>query len=164
MYPFLTKYGQTLAFGLGLLVTIIFLVIVIPNSGEVADPANPGKFNYDTNIFDFGIKGSVFLTVIAVLAMLVFGVLQILSDPKRSRKSLIGVLVLAAVCVACYFLADVSKSASVQEAISKFEEANKTTLTDSNFRLISGSIVISGVLLGAAALAFLVSEVRNFFK
>lgn len=164
MYPFLTKYGQTLAFGLGLLMTVVFLLIVIPNSGEVADPANPGKFNYDTKIFNFGLVGSILLTAAAIIFMVVFGVFQMFSDLKRSRKGLIGLFGLVVICLICYFTADVSKSASVQEAISKFEEANKTTLSDNNFRLISGSIVISGVLLGAAALAFLVSEVRNFFK
>ncbi len=164
MYPFLTKYGQTLAFGLGVLVTIIFLLIAFPNASEVVDPANPNKFNYSTSIFDFGIKGAIALTVLAVAAMVVFGVMQILSNPKDSKRGLIGLVVLIAVAVIAYYTADISQSAGVQTAIAKFEEANKTTFSEGNHRIVGGGIVISGILLVLAFLGLFGSEVRNFFK
>ncbi|MCB0704971.1 MAG: hypothetical protein KDC34_06665 [Saprospiraceae bacterium] len=155
MYQFLTKYGQLLAFGLGILVTVIFLIGVIGGLDEFNSLSEADRGT--SNIFNFGLVASMVLTVICCLAWFFFAILHIADNPKGSLKGLLGVLALVAVFVVLYFMAKPA-TGSVAKTMADFNVSETTG------KFISASISTTFVLLIGASLAFLVSEVRNFFK
>lgn len=161
MYKFLTKNGQTLAFGLGVLVTVIFLITVVSNMGEFS--VMEKEQQAQTSIFDTGLYGAIIFTIIAAFAMLAFGIIQVASDFKGSIKGILGFAVLLIIFFVAYSTADTEPSAYIQGAINKFEQGG-AVFTDNNMRFISGGITTTLILIVVAAVAFIISEVSNFFK
>lgn len=161
MYKFLTKNGQTLAFGLGVLVTVIFLITVVSNMGEFS--VMEKEQQAQTSIFDTGLYGAIILTIIAAFAMLAFGIIQVASDFKGSIKGILGFAVLLIIFFVAYYTTDPEPSAYIQGAINKFEQGG-AVFTENNMRFISGGITTTLILIVVAAVAFIVSEVSNFFK
>ncbi len=156
MYKFLSKNGQALAFGLGLLVTILFLVNVIPNTNLI-DTENP----QDVNIFNFGITATIVLIVIAAVAMILFGLFQVISTFKTSWKGILGFALLLVIFFVAYSTANgdlTNEIAPIQAA------ADDAGVTDGNLKFIGGSIMTLVVLIGIAVAAFVISEIINFFK
>ncbi|MCO6491586.1 MAG: hypothetical protein J5I98_24430 [Phaeodactylibacter sp.] len=161
MYKFLTKNGQALAFGLGVLITVIFLVTVLSGVGEFT--ALPEEEQDQTGIFNFGLGGAIALTIIAALALLAFGLFQIASDFKGSMKGIIGFGILLVIFFVSYSMASGEASPYIQGAINKFEEAG-AVFTSNNLKFISGGISTAVALVVIAAIAFVFAEVRNLFK
>ncbi len=161
MYKFLTKNGQTMAFGLGVLISVIFLGSVLSGSGEFAMMTKEQQA--ETGIFNFGLVGSMALIIIAIVLLLGFGLAQIFSNFKSSVKGLIGFGILLAIFLLTYATASTEVSPYIQGAIDKFQESG-SVFTDGNLKFISAGISTSGILVAAAAVAFVLSEVRNFFK
>ena len=161
MYKFLTKNGQALAFGLGVLITVIFLGTVLSGVGEFSAMAEEQQDQ--TTIFNFGLTGAIFLAVIAALSMLGFGLLQIASDFKGSLKGIIGFGFLLAVFFVTYSMASGEATPYIQGAINKFE-AGGAVFTSNNLKFISGGISTAVALVAIAAVAFVFAEIRNLFK
>jgi hypothetical protein len=156
MYKFLTKNGQALAFGLGVLVTIIFLMGVLPNT-ELIDTENP----QNVNIFNFGITATIILIIIAAAAMVLFGLVQVASSFRTSWKGILGFVALVAVFLIAYATANGSLTnevAAIQNA------ATDAGVTDANLKFIGGSITTLLVLLLVAVGTFIIFEIVNFFK
>lgn len=170
MYAFLNKYGQLLAFGIGVLITIIFLggIFSAPDTTfEVLASESSGDEKYDTNIFNFGMYAAGLLVVLAVAAALIFGIMQFASNPKGSIKGLAGLAVLAIIVFIGYSTASgdiASESPEIQNAISKFEDSNETTLSGGNLKFISGAILAAMVMIGLSILSLVVFGVRSIFK
>lgn len=156
MYKFLTKNGQLLAFGLGVLITILFLGSVIPGLEDFNMLSKEEKPT--TNIFNLGIAGAIALAVIAAVAAIVFGILNTVMNLKGSIKGLIGVAVLLVLFFALYAMAAPETSGPLVSTIEAFN------VTEGQSKFISGAINTSLILAGVAAAAFVISEVRNFFK
>lgn len=156
MYKFLTKNGQLLAFGLGVLITILFLINVIPGLEEFNMLSKEEKPT--TNIFNLGLAGAIALAVIAAVAAVLFGVINTITNFKGSIKGLIGVGILLVVFFVLYSMATPETSGPL---VSTLEEFN---VTEGQSKFISGAINTSLILAGVAAAAFVISEVRNFFK
>ena len=161
MYKFLTKNGQALAFGLGVLITIIFLGSVLSGVGEFS--ALPEAEQDQTSIFNFGLTGAIALTVIAALAMLGFGLFQVASDFKGSLKGILGFGFLLVIFFITYSMASGEATPYIQGAIDKFETAG-AVFTSNNLKFISGGISTAVALVVIAAVAFVFAEVRNLFK
>lgn len=148
MYNFLIKKGQLVAFGVGLLITVIFLISVL--SGVAEFDMMPEEQQGETSIFNPGISGAIILVVIAALAMLLFGLFQVFTNLKGSLKGLIGLGVLIVV-----FLIGYSSSGT---------DCNEEGMSAAACQFVGGGITTALVLAGLAALAFVASEIRNFFK
>ncbi|MCB0570037.1 MAG: hypothetical protein KDC66_09755 [Phaeodactylibacter sp.] len=161
MYKFLTKNGQPIAFGVGILISIIFLLVVVSNISEFT--ALPKEEQSTTGIFNFGLVGAIILGFIAALAMVFFGLYQIASDFKGSVKGLIGFGILLAVFLIAYFTASGEPTPYLKSAIDKFQETGGV-LSANNLKFIGAGISTSVILVLAAAVAFIFSEIRNFFK
>ena len=158
MYNFLVKNGQGLAFGLGLLITVLFLVFVLSGMEEFS--ALPDEERAGTSIFDFGLRGALALTVVAAIAMVGFGLFHILSNFRSSVKGIIGVVVLVIVFVVAYSMAPTEPDHSaIAEAVDR-----AGGISDNQLKFIGGAITTAVVLVGLAAAAFVISELRNFFK
>ncbi|MEM0991442.1 MAG: hypothetical protein AAGI49_00320 [Bacteroidota bacterium] len=157
MYQFLSKNGQTIAFGLGIFLTAIFLFSAL---GGIE------KFNmlsdeqqYETGIFNSGFFAVIILTILCLAAAVLFGVVQMFGDIKGSLKGLIGVAALAVVFFIIYSTVDPSAdSAGVMKEIKQFD------LTDGQSRFISAGLVTTIILSLVALATFVVFEVINFFK
>ncbi|KGE89432.1 hypothetical protein [Phaeodactylibacter xiamenensis] len=161
MYKFLTKNGQTLAFGLGVLITVIFLISVVSNMGEFTAMAEEKQM--ETTIFDFGLYGAMALAVIAAAAMVIFGLAQVVTSFKSSMKGILGFVALLVVFFVSYSMTDTDISPYIQGAIDKFEQGG-AEFTEGNLKFISGGISTTIVLVVVAAAAFVVSEITNLFK
>ncbi len=144
MYNFLVKNGQLVAFGVGLLITIVYFV------GAVGGDS-PDRFN-------FGLITAMVLAAICAVVMIAFGLFQVASDPKGSMKGIITFGLLIGLFAVLYSTADPTLSPAM---IAGGEGAG---LSDSTSKLISGGMLTTLFLLGATGVAFALSEIRNFFK
>ena len=156
MYKFLSKNGQTLAFGLGILITAIFLLNALPNV-DLIDTENP----QDVNIFNFGITGTIVLIVIAAAAMILFGLFQVISTFKTSWKGILGFAMLVVIFLVAYSTANGSLANEVSAIQAAASDAG---VTDANLKFIGGSIVTLLILVIIAVGSFVVFEIINFFK
>lgn len=161
MYKFLSKNGQTLGFLLGVVVVAIFLISVLSGIGSW-NPTSDNK--YDTTIFNFGLKASQALVVIAALGMLIFGLFHILTNIKGSLKGIIGFAALLAVFFIAFNMASGEVEPFIKGAVENFEGSQGVTMTAGNLKFIGGGISTAIILAGVAAAAFVLSEIRNFFK
>ncbi len=165
MYKFLTKNGQALAFGLGGLVVAIFLITALTGLSsagyEVGTDLN--KLSADQkagmNFFNIGIGLTVFMAALAgFLALVVFGITDLMKFPKSAIKFGIGLLALLAVFFVLYSTASGEATGSLARIIDKFN------VTDGVSKFISAGIWTTiGLALSAAGIMF-VAEIRNMFK
>lgn len=158
MYKFLVNNGQQVAFGLGLVITVIFLVSVLTGMDEFS--TLPDEERVTTDIFNFGLTGTLVLAVVAAASMVLFGLYHILTNFRNSLKGIIGVVLLAVVFIIGYSMASGEPDhGAIAEAAQK-----AGGLSDNQMKFISGSITTAVALVAIAALAFVLSELRNFFK
>ena len=170
MYTFLNKYGQALAFGLGVLITIIFLANIFSAPESTFDMLNANdktEETYATSIFNFGIGVALALTALAFVVALLFGLGSVATNPKGSVKGIIGIAILAIIVFIGYSTADgdlSAQSAEITNAIDKFETSNETTFTGGQLKFISGAIIAALVMIGLAILSLIVFGIRGIFK
>lgn len=119
MYKFLIKNGQILAFGLGVLIIVIFLIFVVFNMGEFIVMVEEKQM--EIIIFDFGLYGVMVLVVIVVVVMVIFGLVQVVISFKSFMKGILGFVVLLVVFFVFYFMMDIDISLYIQGVIDKFE-------------------------------------------
>ncbi len=170
MYAFLNKYGQALAFGIGVLVVAIFLISIFsgdPAEMELLNSESAGAEKYNTGVFDFGIGISLVLTALAFIVALIFGVVQFAGDPKGSIKGLIGLAVLAIIVFVGYSSANgdiAAETPEIQRAIEKFTTSQETTFTGGNLKFISGAILAALIMIALSVLSLVVFGIRGIFK
>ncbi len=160
MYKFLTKNGQLIAFGIGALITVIFLGVAFSGLDEFNSLVSMKK-GHESNIFNFGISASIFLIVLCFILMLVFGVYQVAIHFKSSAKGLIGFGVIILIFIIASNMIPSSMEEIPQYVAGPME---KYEVSLSNYGLISGGIMTAIVLGVGAVLAFIGSEILNFFK
>lgn len=156
MYKLLTKNGQTFAFGLGVLVTAIFLGSVFSGMSSFQSMSEADR--YDTTIFNFGLYASIGLTILGIVAMILFAVFHLASDPKGAIKGIAGMAVLAIIFGIAYATAKPETSEALMAAEKDF------SVTSGASKFITGAITSALALSGIAIVAFVGSEIRNFFK
>lgn len=155
MYNTLAKHGTSIAFGLGALIVAIFLATVF---GQIGDMTTVDELK-QTNIFDLGLYLTIALAVLCAIAILGFGVYQIVTDFKGAMKGLIGIGVL----ILIFFGAYASASPEVLgDPI--FDTIQKFNISEGVSKFVSGAIVTTGVTLAIAVVALIGSAVSNFIK
>lgn len=165
MYTFLNKYGQALAFGIGVLIVILFLIPILTADASTLDQLQGDNRSYETGIFNFGIWVSIILIGLAFVVAIVFGIMQMISNPKGSLKGLAGLAILVVIMLVGYSMASgEATDPEIVNAINKFETSQEATLTPGNLKFISGSIITAVVMLGLAVLALVVFGIRGIFK
>lgn len=157
MYQFLAKNGQTFAFGLGIVLTAIFLISAL---GGLEQFDMLGKEEqYETTIFDVGFYAVIALTILCFAAAVVFGLGQMISNPKSALKGIVGIAALAAIFFIIYSSVDPgADSAGVLKEVENFN------VTDGASKFISGALITTIVLSLLALATFVVFEVINLFK
>ncbi len=162
MYNFLTKNGQTVAFLLGVVIVVIFLLNIF--GGLSTFETMPEEEQATTGIFNFGLTGAIALVVIAAIAMVLFGLFQVFTNLRGSLKGIVGFLILLGIFFGAYTMASGDATPYIEGAINKFEESGNGEITENNLKFISGGISTVGALLAIAVAAFVIAEIRNFFK
>lgn len=167
MYAFLNKYGQALAFGIGILITLIFLGSIFSADEAVFDTLQGDQRSYETDIFNFGMYASIALIVVAFVAAIVFGIVQMAQNPKGSLKGIIGLVVLLAIVFIGYSTANgeiTNETPEIQNAIEKFKTSQETTFTGGNLKFISGAILAAVIMIGLSILTLVAFGIRGIFK
>ncbi len=157
MYKFLSKNGQVIAFGIGVVITAIFLILIF--SGLEGFNALPEDDRITSDIFNFGIYAVIALIILCAIFAILFGIFQVVTNPKGSVKGLIGIAALAAVFFIAYSMATMPAPDTALAATKEGFE-----VTDGQFKFISGEILSALVLAGVAAASFVIAEIINFFK
>lgn len=164
MYNFLTKNGQTVALLLGILAIAIFLGSVF--SGISSDPAidlstdlNKYDGKSDIAFFNPGLGITIGMVLLAAaLAIVVFGIINLIKFPKGAIKFGIGLVVLAAIFGGLY-------ATSVMESAGKLGELHERfSITENVSKFISGGLKTTLGLAGVAFVSMVVLEVVNLFK
>jgi type III secretory pathway component EscS len=156
MYTFLSRNGQTLGFGLGFALVVIFLIIVSSGLDSFNDLSSEAQTTSD--IFNFGLYAAFTLIGIAAISALLFGLFHLLTNLKGSLKFLVALLAVVLVFVIGYNVAEADMTGPIQSTIEEFR------ISEGISKFISGALITSLVLSAIAAVAFILMEVWNFFK
>jgi len=132
MYEFFKKHGQLIALLLGVIISAIFLMGAIGGAEEFEALGKEAK--KQSNNFNFGLYAGVYLPIIALIIAAVFGILQMISNPKGSLKGIAGLIALAVVFFILYSMADAAGSPSMQATLEKFDVSDKIS------KMISGAL------------------------
>ena len=158
MYSFLTRNGQTVAFGIGLLMTIAMIGIIAGGVGEWSQIGEKDMARYDTKIFDFGMYAAFFLMAAAALAAVLFGIYQLATNPKGALKGILGLVAVIALFFIIYSAADPDAAMLERMADKEFN------VTPGQSKMITGAIWTALILAGTAVVSTAVAELINFFK
>ncbi len=165
LYDFLTSKGQMLALFLAILcIAIVMISIFTDISGQgydvgtdlvsiLKDPDSTQEFNF----FNAAIYIPQALIIVTALAMVVFGVIALISDPKGSMKFFVsGVIIL----VLFFLFYSMSESETTGKIFSLLQKNN---IGDGTSKFISGGIKTSILMIGFSVVAAIAGEVYNFF-
>ena len=155
MYKLLTRHGQSAAFGLGVLITVIMLASIF--SGLETFEGLSKEDQFKTSIFNFGMYAAAALAVLGAIAMLGFGIYQIATNFRNSMLGIGGFAVMLII-----FLIARATAGADSAKVEAVKDTFNVSAGESSF--ISGAITTAIVMAAIAALAFVVSEIRNFFK
>ena len=166
LYNFLTGKGQLIALLLAIVCVLIVMVSIFTGIGgagyEVGtdlvsilkDPDSTQEFNF----FNPAIAIPVTLIIVAMAALVIFGVISVASDPKGSIK----VLISGAVVLVLFFL---FYSMSESETAGKiFSLLQKNDIGEGTSRFISGGIKTTLLLIGLSVVSAIGGELYNIFK
>ena len=142
--------------GLGIFVVLLFLIFAMLGLSDFnmldEDAQNA------SNIFNVGLYGAVVIAVACGIAWLAFGVYHSLSNLKGSTQGLIGVAIIIGIFLISYFVLSKPDTGGLLETVQEFN------VSERNSKLVGGALWTTVLLIGIAAGAFVVSEIRNFFK
>lgn len=157
MYKLFSKYGLVLAFILGLVFILIFLIPVISGLPE-GFTMLPGEEQEQTTAFDAGLKATGFLLVAAVVIAVLASLWSVAKNPKNAVRGIIAVAILLVLVFVLYSTSSVEESGRVHAAMQQFN------ISDSLGKWISAFIKGAFALSGIAVLLAIVGEVINMFK
>ncbi len=153
MYNFLLKHGQTLSFGVGAAIALIFVLRAFSGVSGLGDSPTNEEL-YPTSFFDLGLYGAYVLTALAAIAALVFPLIHSLQNPKQAIRGLVSVAIIALIFIIAYSMA----SDAITPAM------KKEALSPGIGKFIGGAITTSIILAVGAVILMIVSEARSFFQ
>ena len=154
MYNLLMKKGQMFAFLLGAIILIIYVLIAMSGQEAFVAAGSPE----DSDLFNFGIKTAIVMGVLCLLIAVLFGLYHMLTNMKGAMRGIISVLVLLAIFVIAYMMADGAATGKLAETLQKFD------ITAGVSKFISGAMTTTAILGALAIGAMVLSEIRNIFK
>jgi len=165
MYKFLTKNGQAIALGLGVLVVAIFLGSALSGMSsagyDVGTDLNKlsAEQKADIGFFNPGIALTVFMAGLAAfLALVVFGIMDLVKFPKSALKFGVGLIALLAIFFILYSTSSGEGTGKLAMLIDKFDVTPRVS------KFISAGIWTTIGLAAAAAGIMVLAEIRNIFK
>lgn len=163
MYKYLLRNGVLVGSLLALLAIIIAVIPIIGGLGDfdmLPDDTRVRAVAEEGDIFYTGIYVTYVLLGMAVLAVIFLGIWGIFKDMKSSMKGVIGFVLVLVFFGILYAMAGTDAVGSLKETV----ENPEFGITDTIFKLVSGSINGTIFLLVAAFLTIVAMEIWNFFK
>ncbi len=158
-YNFLSRKGVAVAF---LAVVVIFIISIVPIVTGLSAfneiPTERQAFSAEGSIFKTGIWLSIALLVLAVVTTLFLSLIQIASNPKAATKGLISFGIIAVLFGAFYAMTNTEVSGSLGATVETFD------ITDSIFKVISGGIQLSLLMLVGVVVIVVLLEIWGYFK
>ncbi|MCF8245293.1 MAG: hypothetical protein K9J37_12970 [Saprospiraceae bacterium] len=158
-YNYLSRKGVSVAF---LAVVVVFLIAIIPIVTGLSDfsdiPTERQAFSPEGGIFKTGIYLAIGLLILAVLTTLVLSLLQIFSNFKAAKKGLIafgGLVVLFGIIFA---MTDANVGGALGTTVENFK------VSDTIFKVISGGIQLSLMMLVGIVVIVVLMEIWGYFK
>lgn len=164
-YKFLSKNGVLIAFGVAV---VAILITFIPILGgleayeSLPDDVNVRAASEEGNIFSTGIMVSFILTVVAFGAAILLSIAGVFSNLKDSKKGLIAFLGLAVLFFIMY--ATASEEISPELAVTVNNPEYGVAGDMGIYKMISGGIAGTILLLIVSFVLMVAMEVWNFFK
>lgn len=150
------KWGSQLAFGISILVTVIYLATVFSGLENFNTLADDQKRYSD--LFNFGIAAVMAFTIVAVVVGVLFGFWQLVQNPKGSLKGIIGFVVLIVLIFIAISMSSDDLSGPIAKTVNEFKISSGLSKT------IGGAIFATLSLTAVAFLAAVLGEIRGFFK
>ncbi len=164
MYDFLVKKGLTMAFIVGTIITVIFLVIAVSgiNSAGLAgvDLTERKADIPSMNFFNFGLWAAIILTLVCFGLLLLFILVDIGKFPKQMGRAILAVVALIVVFVGL----TMSSTAEAGPLWDRLYNNPDFAFTPSVSKFISGGLKTTGILTVLAVLIMIGAEIRNSFK
>lgn len=138
-YQFMKKYGVTIGFVLGTVLSLAVIFIIIygfPKGATMEDL-------YKTTIFNPAINVSFFLIFLGFFAAIVGPVIYTALNFKESVKALIGIVVVAVL----YFLSIALGATPSQEDLVFFQGVDNQHLTSKDIAYIDGLLIYTGIMI-----------------
>lgn len=157
MYKLFSKYGLILAFVIGLVFILIFLIPALSGLPEGFSVMGTEE-QVNTNAFDVGLKATGGLLIATIIITILASLLSLAKNPKGAIKGIIGIAVLLVVVFVLYSTSSAEASGRVQAAMQEFN------VSASMSKWISAFLKSSFILAGAAIVLMILGEVRNLFK
>ncbi len=156
MYKYLARNGTSVAFGLGVSVSIITFIAIF--SGLDGYNALPEQDRPVSSIFNFGLTASMILAVVAVLLMMGFGLYQVLIHPKGGVRFLLGIVGIGLIGFLFYQFSEVETSGKV------YQWMQEGLLTGGISKILNGALWLMIILSIVSLLCLFLAEIRNIFK
>ena len=156
MYDFLVKRGEMLAFGLGIILVLLFMFTVVPNLDSFN--ALPEDQQKTSDIFNTGLWLALILLAITALAAVLAGIYQFIRNPKGSVQVLGGLAILGVIFAIFYATATVETTGSIVDAAAEFK------VDDNTSKMITAGIKTAILMSVGSVVAFVGAELFNAFK
>ena len=154
MYELFKKYGSIFGFGLGTLLTVIYVLWAAGSDYGSYSVPEMVSGEASTSAIGYGIGISIVLCVLAVVFIFAFAIMNAIKNPKMAMKSLIGLGVLLVV-----FLVSYVAIGQDGQVVSDLVEQFKIAAGESSF--INGMLGTGIALLVIATLGAIGFEVYN---
>jgi type III secretory pathway component EscS len=173
MYKFLSKHGQTVAFVIGVGVSVLFMLFIFidlggkeltsetfKTDGVPMEGAQLMETLEGIKAFDFGFYATYALLILSIVAAVVLSLLYFLTNFQLSAlKDLVPMLVLVVVFMVVYNSYDPDTDAYLVKVA-----RDTFSVGDVESRIVSGGITTSIFALFAAFASFIVAEIVNVFR
>jgi len=158
-YKFLSKNGPVIAFLATVVVLIITLIPILSGLDAFNSVPEPQQsYSNEGKIFNTGIYLAALLLIIGIITAILFSVLQVVTHPKASMKSLIALGIIAVIFIALYAISDAKGTGSLAQTIERF------SLSDTISKIVGAGIQLT-ILLGIGSIILAIFlEVWNYFK
>lgn len=171
MYSFLTKNGQTIAFVVGVVLSLIFVILVMthsltadlgPESFSNKTPGESADLLSKLTQFDFGLYVTYVLMAVTAIAAIGFGLYQFITTLIDSPMNAIRTIAIIVGLIVFFFIG--KAIAPSVDSKSVMAAAESFGVTEGQRGLISGGINLTLIVILVAVGALVISEIRNLFK
>lgn len=162
------KYGALTAMGVSVVIILVFLLNINMGFGDLGFTSSTdlvdvikGDNPPEISFFNFGLKVTIALVILAVVVWIVFGLIGLIFNFKGSLKFVISFAVLIVLFFIFYGSSEVETTGRLGDLLADSE----TYHVNGNIsKYISAGIKTTLSLFGLSILTLIVSEVLSFFK
>jgi fatty acid desaturase len=161
-YNFLMKYGNLLAMVVAILILALFLININSGMNSMGFDSNTNLIEHKdkVNFFNNTLWIAIYMIFIAAIVWILFGIYNLVLNPKGSLKFLISLIVVVVLYFIFYSTATVETSGRLGELLS-----DSSYHVDGNItKHISAGLKTMLSLFGLSILSLIVSEIISFFK